>query len=426
MKVITNSASTSLSFSLIAWIFLCPCLTIISKVDAFHVVTKVNQCNSNYQIQIQEQQQFKQHNSYQLGTSKYSFNTPLPHPAIRKLRNPSSLSVGKADGEGMPPSINIPLILQNLASQALIGSTIFAGGAGYRVLSEQAHFDTAALASGIIGVIPLITLSRFIETSESPFVSGLNLSTNMAVLRMFGSTPKPVSVFLVSIFMSFLTGVVEETTFRGQSLPAFANAYGNGDILVGAFLSTLLFAVLHTNPAGFFKGREAFVDNFALLNLQLVNGGTFAALYLITGNLAVSIITHALYDFYTFYKTHLVDVAGQMTYAKEKSLMPICSSKTVENKWIMERGEDWLLKAKQSFYLADTNRDGGLSRKELRIALYPYGINLSKVESQIVKQVADIDVSGSIDFDEYLEYIGPTGSRSKAVRNTLLGPIFWV
>ena len=136
------------------------------------------------------------------------------------------------------------------------------------------------------------------------------------------------------------------------------------------------------------------------MNLQIVNGGTFAALYLITGNLAVSIITHALYDFYIFYKTHLVDVAGQMAYAEEQSLMPICSSKAVENKWIMERGEDWLIELKESFYLADTNRDGGLSRKELRIALYSYGINLSKVESQIVKQVADIDVSGSIDFDE--------------------------
>lgn len=77
--------------------------------------------------------------------------------------------------------------------------------------------------------------------------------------------------------------------------------------------------------------------------------------------------------------------------------------------------------AKQSFYLMDTNRDGELSRKELRIALYAYGINLSKVQSERVEEAADINESGLIDFDEYLEFIGPTGSKSKAIRNTLFG-----
>ena len=192
--------------------------------------------------------------------------------------------------------------------------------------------------------------------------------------------------------------------------------------MTGAFLSTLLFAVLHTNPLGLFKSVEAFLDNFALLILQIINGGIFAALYVVTGNLAVPIVTHALYDLYTFYKTHIVDVAGQMEYAEEESLMPICSSNSIEEKWVNKYGEAWLKEAKEAFFLMDTNRDGELSRKELRIALYSYGINLSKVESEEIKQAVDTDGSGSIDFDEYLEFIGPTGSRYKAVRNTLLGP----
>jgi hypothetical protein len=225
---------------------------------------------------------------------------------------------------------------------------------------------------------------------------------------------------LISFVVALLTGIVEETTFRGQALPAFAVYYGNGDVFIGALLSTLLFAVLHTNPLSFFKGGDAFMDNFALLILQIVNGAIFALLFVVSGNLAVPIITHTLYDLYTFYKTHMVDVAGQMQYAEEA--MPICSSNTVEKKWISERGEDWLREAKQSFYLMDTNQDGELSRKELRVAMYQYGVNLSKVESQQVKSAADTDESGSIDFDEYLDYIGPLGSKYKAVRNTLLGP----
>ena len=59
---------------------------------------------------------------------------------------------------------------------------------------------------------------------------------------------------------------------------------------------------------------------------------------------------------------------------------------------------------------------------KLRDALYSYGINLSKLESEEIKEAADTDGSGYIDFDEYLEFIGPNGSRTKAVRNTLLGP----
>jgi hypothetical protein len=145
-------------------------------------------------------------------------------------------------------------------------------------------------------------------------------------------------------------------TFACIGLPALANAYGNGDVLIGALLSTLLFAILHTNPLGLFKGREAFIQNFSLLILQIINGATFAFLFLLTGNLAVPIITHTLYDLYIFYKTHLVDVAGQMEYAEREALMPICSSTGVQKKWVEKYGEDWFKEVKQSFYLMDTNR----------------------------------------------------------------------
>ena len=84
------------------------------------------------------------------------------------------------------------------------------------VLSDQSLFGPVALILGIAGVIPMLALSRSIETSESPLVSGLNLSTNMAVLRLFGPTSQPIPAFVVSLFLSVTTGVVEETVFRGQ------------------------------------------------------------------------------------------------------------------------------------------------------------------------------------------------------------------
>ena len=315
-------------------------------------------------------------------------------------------------------SLNLPLIGRNFANQALIGSTIWTGGIGYQLLQQNAHLGPASVALGLVGLLPLLALSRTIEESESYLASGLNLSTNMAVLRLFGPTPQPIAAFVASAVLAGVTGLAEEVTFRGQLIPVLANRVGDGDVMVGAVLSTLLFAVLHTNLLGFAKGVDATLDNATLLALQVVNGGIFAGLYLATGNLAVPIIAHALYDFYIFYKTHLVDVAGQLEYSA-KSESTSTMSPEVEQKWIEERGEAFVQGVKKAFYLMDTNRDGVLSRKELRIALFAYGINLSKMESEQVTNVADLDDSGSIDLDEFIEFVGPTGSTGEAVQNTL-------
>jgi membrane protease YdiL (CAAX protease family) len=353
---------------------------------------------------------------------------PLMFDGAKKLHGSSTRlqmqsSGGQASPEGENAGINWLLVGQNACNQALIGSQIFTGGQGYEILMQKAQFGVFGVLLGVAGCIPLLALSRAIETSDSYVVSGLNLSTNMAVLRLFGDTPKPITTALVSAFLAVLTGVVEETTFRGQLIPVFSNNFGNGNILVGALLSTVLFAILHTNPLSFFKGdAESKLDNLVLFALQLVNGGAFCFMYLATGNLAVPIIAHALYDFYTFYKTHMVDVAGQMAYAAEQSQMPIMS-RAVEQKWTRERGPDFCQGVQESFYLMDTNRDGMLCRKELRVALYSYGINLSQLQTDKVIQKADLDESGTICLDEFVEFVGPTGNARKAVRNTLFGPL---
>ena len=148
----------------------------------------------------------------------------LPAPArTTHARTSLSMNTGGGGGGGggkssmLPsPSINIPLVLQNVGNQALIGCQIWTGGAGFTVLSKEAHFGPGAIGFGIAGVIPMLALSRAIETSESPLVSGLNLSTNMAVLRLFGPTPQPISALLISLLIATSTGIVEETVFRGQ------------------------------------------------------------------------------------------------------------------------------------------------------------------------------------------------------------------
>ena len=117
----------------------------------------------------------------------------------------------------------------------------------------------------------------------------------------------------------------------------------------------------------------------------------------------------------------MVEVAGQVSYAQQQYKLTI--SPAVEERWKRERGEDFVKGVKQTFYLMDTNQDGEISRKELRVALYSYGVNLSPEQSVQVAQQADLDQSGAIDLEEFLEFVGPSGSTSKAVRNTLFGPL---
>ena len=69
--------------------------------------------------------------------------------------------------------------------------------------------------------------------------------------------------------------------------------------------------------------------------------------------------------------------------------------------------------------MADTNRDGVLSREELRIALYSYGIRLSKDESEIVTSVADTDKSGAKMLSEGKVLIGVVPQKAEEVLTTL-------
>jgi membrane protease YdiL (CAAX protease family) len=339
--------------------------------------------------------------------------------AARRKNRSSTQGQGSKITAPNGPQVNVGLVARLVANQALVGSSIWTGGPGFAALVNYANFDTGGLLLGVAGVVPLLLFSFLVENSEAPQVAGLNLSTNMVVLRLFGSQAEPLVALVVSAFMAALTGLVEEVTFRGLALPFLAQSYGN--VLTAAALSTLLFAILHINPISLFKGGEATEDNLVLLAFQLVTGSIFAALFLTTNNLAVPIIAHALYDFYTLFKTHL-EITSQMDYAQGQANMP-SASLAAESKWQVQRGGQFVQEAREMFYLMDTNQDGVLSRKELRVALFSYGINLSKMDSAMVARVADLDQSGSIDFGEFLEFIGPSGSAGKAVKSALLGPV---
>ncbi|KAL3905106.1 MAG: hypothetical protein SGILL_009811 [Bacillariaceae sp.] len=94
----------------------------------------------------------------------------------------------------------------------------------------------------------------------------------------------------------------------------------------------------------------------------------------------------------------------------------------VEKKWMDKRGDEFVQTARETFYLMDKDQNGVVSRKELRVGLFAYGIDLSKMDSERIANSVDEDQSGDIDFGEYLEFIGPhEGSAQKAVDYAILG-----
>ena len=59
------------------------------------------------------------------------------------------------------------------------------------------------------------------------------------------------------------------------------------------------------------------VDRSHRFALQVFTGTSFTLLAFATGGLAAPIVAHCLYDWYTFYESHLA-VTGQMEYSVEE------------------------------------------------------------------------------------------------------------
>ena len=101
-----------------------------------------------------------------------------------------------------------------------------------------------------------------------------------SVLALMGSTFKPRLGLFVAVLLGTAAGLGEEMLFRGVLQYELIGRLGT---VIGVGLSSVVFGLLHAvTPAYAFLATLASVY--------------FGFLYLHTGNLAVPIITHGLYD----------------------------------------------------------------------------------------------------------------------------------
>jgi len=353
-----------------------------------------------------------------------------PHRYLTSLRAPSpsgvenrapmeTLPVPSSGSEGNKLFVNTPLLSQLLASQLIIAvaAAIVTRGSTLKIIAESIGYDhPAPIALGLLCVLPLVALNRFLETSESSLFAEINLSTNLFVYSVFGPRRQPVVTAIVSLGMCLLVGTVEETVFRGQLFPIFNQWISAFDVdltsfesgLLAALLSSAAFAAGHLNLRGGLS--QIFTEEAQVLfALQLFGAMLYCAMYVVTGDLTVPVMAHAAYDFNVFFGTHM-RLTSQLAYARGLA-------KSLES-----NEEAGMEKLRYVFYLMDIDQDGYVSRKELRIGLYSFGVELPRSWSGGVFGMADKDKSGQLDFNEFVEFVkNGSGEASNALKRSILG-----
>ena len=199
---------------------------------------------------------------------------------------------------------------------------------------------------------------------------------------------------------------------RGDGVPRRRDVSPRGEprALPGAGCAILLFALGHINPLAL--GKETLL----LFALQVFTGTSFTLLAFATGGLAAPIVAHCLYDWYTFYESHLAVKRGKIvahclydwyTFYESSRGRRGRARRCPETRVPLHRHEP---------------RDGKISPDELRIALFSFGIKTDDATAKATFAAADTDSSGDVSFDEFARFVkNGDGDASKAFKRGLVG-----
>ena len=194
----------------------------------------------------------------------------------------------------------------------------------------------------------------------------------------------------------------------------------------GVIGSALAFAMGHL-PVSSTRGlSDVFtLETGFIFLLEFFFGLYFAALYVVTGEITVPIIAHALYDTSVFFDTHMA-LTSQLEYART-SMPPSKRALQMDQggmsaRWKARLGSDFVEKVRQTFLLMDSDRDGFLSQRELRTGLRSFGVKEPEEVLSFEFELADKDRSGAINFSEFLDFVGDSATPApRVVKRALLG-----
>jgi membrane protease YdiL (CAAX protease family) len=159
------------------------------------------------------------------------------------------------------------------------GLALLAWGAAWllnRELWQGLWWDTGDAAIGLAACLPMLLLFWVCLRSPLPGLARIRQLCEEIIRPLFG----PCSVAELAL-ITILAGLGEEALFRGVLQAALDDWLGKG---AGLALASVVFGLLHS-----------LTPTYAVL--ATVMGVYLGALWLITGNLLVVILAHALYDF---------------------------------------------------------------------------------------------------------------------------------
>ena len=177
-------------------------------------------------------------------------------------------------------------------------------------------FDAAALQTGLLCTAPLGVLAVVLEYVEPyvPALQDVTKATQNSVMALLGGTFKPLIAIAASLALGAVAGLGEEMLFRGIMQYELADRFGDA-LALGS--TSIIFGLLH-----------AVTPMYALL--ATLASLYFGYLYEMSGNLAVPIVTHGVYDFGALMASHWT--VSQFSDLEREQLL----------EWIApaERGED--------------------------------------------------------------------------------------
>jgi len=158
-------------------------------------------------------------------------------------------------------------------------------------LGSQFQLGSAVVVDGLRWTLPLFGVAGLLRIVEpySNALKDVTKATQRSVLSVLGSTRRPFFALLVSCVLGAVAGIGEEWLFRGVFQHALADKFGSSSISLA--VSGLVFGLLH-----------AVTPVYALL--AGAASVFFGYLYIITDNLAVPMITHAVYDVFALMWAH--------------------------------------------------------------------------------------------------------------------------
>lgn len=150
-------------------------------------------------------------------------------------------------------------------------------------LGPDVAFTAEAWKTGLCYTLPFVVLAAVLDVVEDkvPALQDVTKATQRSVLSLLGGTFKPALGLAIATVLGLAAGFGEEMLFRGILQFELLSRTGSSAVAIG--VSSILFGALHAVTPMY-----AFLATLASIY--------FGALYVWTGNLAIPIVCHAIYD----------------------------------------------------------------------------------------------------------------------------------